>query len=172
MTSSASASTPAVPVCPNCGSALHLERDGALDAWVCPNGHGLGFTVSEAYERIGEDEIHTIWQQARTASPGTRACPMCATTMVAVAVPPNAHVSTVLNLDVCLVDELFWFDAGELDIIPIESPDPGPSREEEAHLATIAKQFGDQLISEWAARENTTLTDHLIHRLKTPSPPV
>lgn len=92
--------------------------------------------------------------------------------MVAVAVPPNAHVSTVVHLDVCLLDELFWFDAGELDMVPIESPDPGPSREEEAQLATIAKQFGEQLTSEWAARENTTLTDHLIHRLKTPSPPV
>ena len=91
--------------------------------------------------------------------------------MVAVAVPPNAHVFTVLNLDVCLVDELFWFDAAELDTIPIEAPDPGPSREEEAQLATIAKQFGDQLTSEWAARDNATLRDHLIHRLKSQSPP-
>jgi hypothetical protein len=41
---------------------LRLEHDGALNAWVCPNDHGLGFTVSEAYERIGEDEIHAIWQ--------------------------------------------------------------------------------------------------------------
>ena len=92
--------------------------------------------------------------------------------MVAVAVPPNAHMSTVLNLDVCLVDELLWFDAAELDTIPIEASDPGPSPEEEAQLATIAKKFGDQLTSEWAARDSATLGDHLIHCLKAPSPPV
>ena len=172
MTSSASRSTSPSPVCPNCGSVLHLEHEGALIAWVCPNDHGLGFTVSEAYERIDEDEIHAIWQQARTAEPGTRACPMCATTMVAVGVPPSAHSDTVLNLDVCLVDELLWFDAAELDVIPVATPDPVPSPEEAARIATITKQFGDQLSTEWEARDRMTLRDHLLHRLKPQSPPV
>jgi hypothetical protein len=172
MTFPASNSTPATPVCPNCDSVLNLEHNGALNAWVCPNDHGLGFTVTEAYERIGEDEIHAIWQRARTAEAGTRACPMCAATMVAVAVPPTLDSHVVLNLDVCLVDELLWFDAAELDIIPIETPDPPPSPEEEAQIATIMKRFGDNLSSEWDTRDSSTLRDHLLHRLKSQSPPV
>jgi hypothetical protein len=151
---------------------LHLEHDRGLDAWVCPQDHGLGFTLSEAYERIGNDEIHAIWQRARTAAPGTRACPICATTMVAVAVPPSVDADAVMNLDVCLVDELLWFDAGELDGIPIETPDPGPTPEEDTRIAAITKQFGDDLSSDWTARDSATMRDHLLHRLKNQTPDV
>jgi Zn-finger nucleic acid-binding protein len=157
------APTPA-PVCPNCRSALQLEHDGELDAWACPQHHGLGFTVSAAYERMDDNEIHTIWQQARTANAGSRPCPICATTMVSVTVAPTAEATT-LSLDVCLVDEFIWFDAGELDEIPVDTNEPAPNPDEEAHIAQITQQFGSELTAEWSERDSETLRDHLLHRL-------
>ena len=152
------------PICPTCGAPLTLEHDGSLDAWVCPHAHGMGFTLSEAYERIDGDEIKTIWQHARVADPGHRPCPICGITMVTVAVAPRAESDADLDLDVCLVDELFWFDAGELDDIPVVAPDAPPTAEETTRLAQITTEFGDELTEEWEARDNAPLRDHLIHR--------
>jgi Zn-finger nucleic acid-binding protein len=156
-------------VCPNCGSPLRLEHDGELDAWACPQHHGLGFTISEAYERMDEAEIHAIWQQASGASAGSRTCPICATTMVSVTVAPTpdaaTDAATTLGLDVCLADEFIWFDAGELDEIPVDTNEPVPDPEEDAHIAQITKIFGSALTTEWSSRDSEKLRDHLLHRL-------
>ena len=147
VTTSTNSAPTSAPVCPNCGSTLQLEHDGELDAWACPQHHGLGFTVSEAYERMDESEIHTIWQQARTASAGSRTCPICTTTMVSVTVAPTPRTRPThpLSLDVCLVDEFIWFDAGELDEIPVDTNEPVPNPEEDAQIAQITEQFGSEL---------------------------
>lgn len=50
----------AAPKCPQCGAELKLGASGRLDAWACPAGHGVGFTLSEAYERVQEDEISSL----------------------------------------------------------------------------------------------------------------
>ncbi len=147
---------------------MSLEHDGELDAWACPQHHGLGFTVSEAYARMDEAEIHTIWQQARTATAGSRTCPMCAMAMVSVTVAPTTDAPSALNLDVCLVDEFIWFDAGELDAIPVDTNEPVPSPDEDAHIAQITEQFGSELTAEWSERDRETLRDHLLHRLGPP----
>ena len=157
------------PVCPNCGSALHLEHDGALDAWACPQHHGLGFTLSEAYSRMDEAEIHTIWQQARAGDAGTLACPICSARMVAVSVAPTSEAATTIALDVCLADEFIWFDAGELDEVPVDTNAPAPDPAEDAQLEEITEQFGDSLSAEWSERDSETMRDHLIHRLGTPN---
>jgi len=124
----------------------------------------MGFTLSEAYVRIEEDEIRTIWQQARVAAVGSRPCPICSTTMVKVAVAPRGSNDAALDLDVCVVDEFFWFEAGELDAIPVATPDPVPSPEEAARIVEITKEFGNELSEGWGARDNTRLRDHLINR--------
>lgn len=51
--------TPA-PICPKCGAELRLGASGRLQAWSCPAGHGVGFTVTAAYERLADDEIHAV----------------------------------------------------------------------------------------------------------------
>jgi len=162
-------SATSAPVCPNCASALQLEHDGELDAWACPNHHGLGFTLSEAYSRMDEAEIHAIWQQARAGDAGARACPICSARMVSVSVAPAADATeTTIALDVCLADEFIWFDAGELDEIPADTNTPEPNPEEEARIEEISEEFGQSLSSEWSERDRETLRDHLIHRLGKP----
>lgn len=169
MASTAPANAPhpiSQPVCPTCAAALALEHDDDLDAWVCPNGHGLGFTVSEAYERIGDDEVKAIWQRARGSSPGSRACPICSSTMVAVQVAPQPGGRASLALDVCLADELIWFDTGELDEIPDDGPEPRPSAEENARVEAISDEFGDALATEWSHQDAVRLRDRLLRRVQ------
>jgi Zn-finger nucleic acid-binding protein len=159
------------PACPTCRADLSLQADHELDAWVCPEGHGLAFTLTEGYERLQEDELHEIWQRARSAPRGRRACPMCNATMVTVAVAPDGDEEAndaeapagpgAVGLDVCLVDELLWFDAGELDEFPEDLPDPEPSAEEQAELASVTRTFGEALSAGWDDRERHTVTGKL-----------
>jgi Zn-finger nucleic acid-binding protein len=148
------------PACPTCRADLDLRHDGDFGAWVCPGGHGLACTLSEAYERLRDDEIHAIWHAANAADPArsTRGCPMCAKTMVAVACGP-------VTLDVCVVDEVLWLDAGELEQLPPDVPDAPPSAEEQAELARITEDFADALDAGWDAEEAHTITGRLAAHL-------
>ena len=154
------------PVCPTCGKPLTLEHDDDLDAWVCPAGDGLGFTLSEAYRRIGDDEVKAIWQLARGSAAGTRACPICATTMVKVRIAPQPGGAATLDLDVCLTDELIWFDTGELETIPDDGPEPAPKGQETARIEEIADDFGDALTAEWSHQDAVRLRDRLLRRVQ------
>lgn len=151
------------PSCPTCRADLDLRHDGEFDAWVCPDGHGLACTLSEAYERLRDDEIHAIWHAANADAPAksTRGCPMCAKTMVAV---PCGSVT----LDVCVVDEVLWLDAGELEQLPPDVPATPPSAEEQAELARITEEFGDALDAGWDAEEAETITGRLAAHLLRP----
>jgi Zn-finger nucleic acid-binding protein len=149
--------------CPTCGATLALRHEGALDAWTCPLGHGLGFTLTEAYERLPDDEIHTVWALARTATPGSRRCPMCGQPMVTVSVP-GVDGAPPVDVDVCVTDELLWFDAGELDRLPPGRPDAPPSADEQHEIDEITQQFGVGLQRDWAAEDEVGLVNRVAAR--------
>jgi hypothetical protein len=65
---------------------------------------------------------------------------------------------------VCITDEVLWFDAGEMQQLPADVPDPALSTEEQAELDTVTEQFGDALTAGWAAEEQATLTGRLTAR--------
>jgi Zn-finger nucleic acid-binding protein len=85
--------------------------------------------------------------------------------MVSVTVAPTTDAPSALTLDVCLADEFIWFDAGELDAIPVDTNEPVPDPAEDAHIAQISEQFGRELSAEWSERDTETLRDHLLHRI-------
>jgi hypothetical protein len=152
-----SATTP----CPICRATLQLTPDGEFDSWVCPNGHGRAATLSELYERAQEDEIHRLWALAKeawvAAEPVTgRACPMCDRLMVTIEVPtdgdevdegqPGDGADTgAVTVDVCVVDEVIWFEEGEVAAFPADLPDPQPSAAEDAALEHIRRDFAQGL---------------------------
>jgi Zn-finger nucleic acid-binding protein len=148
-------STLPTPACPTCRSDLALTADRGFDAWVCPHGHGLAFTLSEAYARLADADIQEIWSAARYAPRGRRGCPMCEATMVTV---PCEGVA----LDVCVTDEVLWFDTGELEALPPDAPAPPPDPREEAALESVTDRFGDALDAGWDAEERHTITGRLM----------
>jgi Zn-finger nucleic acid-binding protein len=133
------------PTCPQCGAELKPGASGKLDAWSCPAGHGVGFTLSEAYERLEGDEIHLIWHASETAAPGKHVCPMCSQPMVNVTVAVAGPGSPEETLDVCREDEFIWFDPGELDEFPQHTPEAPPSADELAKIEQIRRTFDHDL---------------------------
>ena len=83
---------------------------------------------------------------------------MCETTMVTV--PCEA-----VRIDVCVRDEVLWFDAGELDVVPAHVDTPQPTADEAARLDQVVEEFGDALDAGWDAEERATLTGRLSARL-------
>lgn len=165
--------------CPTCRAALQLTKHDTFDSWICPNGHGLAATLSELYERAQEDEIHGLWAQAKAAWQAAeplegRACPMCERIMVSITVgtdadevdegqPGDGPDTGEVPVDVCVVDQVIWFDVSELELLPEDVPDPQPTPEQEAAVADIARQFGDELVAADAARVG--FTTRMLRRL-------
>ncbi len=172
----------ATATCPICSNELHLVSRGEFDVWLCSEGHGLAATLSESYEVAQEDDLRRLWQLARKAqapSPA-RSCPMCAEAMVSVIAPvdpdevdegqPGDTPDTDhIPVDVCVTDQVIWFDTGEVERFPADLPDPQPTPEQQQALAKITEQFGAAVLE--AGREPQGLTDRLANRLlRSPGP--
>ena len=157
VTTDAGIHRPTVPVsmphCPICGVELQLGSSGTLDHWSCPAGHGLAMTLSESYERLQEDEIAQMWQKARAVGPGPLPSPFTGVAMAHVEVDADADevpegepgdgtgTGTVV-VDVDVENQFIWFDAGELDELPVDQPDAPPTPEQLAAEAEITARFG------------------------------
>jgi Zn-finger nucleic acid-binding protein len=159
------------PTCPECHQQLALKSAGDLDFWACPAGHGLGFTMSEAYGRLQDDEIAAIWEGSAHAPAGTRPCPFCTAPMVAVTVavdadesPAAAPGATSVTIDVCRDDEVFWFDAGELDALPADLPNPDLTPEQQKNLDLVMATFDKGLDEAAAAGQGRLdrMADHIV----------
>lgn len=160
--------------CPVCRASLQLTHHGSFDSWVCPAGHGLAATLSELYGRAQQDEIHQLWQLAGQAPVGERRCPMCERAMATVTAPFDADeldegtpgdgpATGEVPVDVCVADEVIWFDTAELDALPADLPDPQPTAEQEAALAAAIDNFGDDY--EAAVGADPDLADRVLQRL-------
>jgi len=165
-----------MPHCPLCGVQLELGSSGELDRWSCPAGHGLAMTLSETYERMQEDEIGLLWKLARDAAPGPLGSPFDKTPMKRVVLPydddelpegePGDGPNTgSVHLDVDVANQFVWFDAGELDELPHDLPDPEPSAEELARIDQIVDQFSADIEGAARAREASTVTGRLYRRV-------
>jgi Zn-finger nucleic acid-binding protein len=171
---------PTVPVtmphCPVCGIELQLGSSGALDRWSCTDGHGLAMTLSESYEQLQEDEIGHLWQLARDAAPGPLASPFDGVAMRRFALPydddevpegqegDGPDLGTV-EIDVDVANQFVWFDAGELELLPVDRPDPEPSAEELEKVAEIAAQFGASVESAARQRDADDVSEKLYRRV-------
>lgn len=158
--------------CPTCGTPVRLVRQGGADVWACPQGHGLGFTLDEAYGHVDEAALGTLWRASAAAPAGGRACPLCAGPLVTV-----AGEGTDVPVDVCRPDQLIWLDAGELEALPPDLPEPPLAPEEREHLHDIVTEYdralaeayaqGDLLdrVADAIARRHPGLAEFLEHAL-------
>lgn len=168
----------AKPSCPSCNGDLVLTASGAFDTWVCPSGHGLAATLSESYERVQDDEISRIWQEARRCRPtGTaRRSPTTGASMVSVKVEwdadeiPEGDEGDGANLgsvwlDVDVWDQVIWFDDSELGLMPEDLPDAEPTPEELESLESIRRAFGDSIDDAAEQREEREIAERIYRRI-------
>ena len=161
------------PICALCGSPLTRTHTGDLDAWVCPTGHGLAVTLSEAYVVAQEDELAVLWERGKSAAAGIRRCPMCENAMTVVSLgvdddeqPEGAAgdgpATATVKVDLCAPCQVLWFDGNELAGLPTDQPDAAPSAEELAHVAEIRRLFGEAIEAAGEARGHSQVAERLI----------
>ena len=130
-------------------------------------------TLSETYGVLQNDEISELWQSARRAPAGPLTSPFDQDRpMVRFALghdsdevpegepgdgPDEGHV----ELDVDVVEQFIWFDAGELERFPVDLPDAEPTAEELARLEQIRSQFAADVGAAIDARDDGELTERL-----------
>lgn len=153
------------PTCPQCGAELQLGASGKLHAWSCPAGHGVGFTVSAAYDRLEGDEVQGIWKASEQASPGEHHCPLCAQPMASVTVAVGGPGSPAETLDVCREDEFIWFDPGELDEFPQGAPPPEPTADQQRKIDQIRATFDHDLDAAQADEESHGLLNRFANHV-------
>lgn len=67
-------------------------------------------------------------------------------------------------VDVCVDDQVIWFDVAELELLPADLPDPQPTSKQEAALADIRRSFGENYQA--AVEGQVGFTDRLYARLR------
>src|SRR5690606_29965288 len=70
-----------------------------------------------------------------------------------------------VEIDVDVANQFVWFDAGELDVLPVDLPDPEPSAAELEKVAEIAAQFGAGIEAAADEREADDLSERLYRRV-------
>lgn len=158
--------------CPVCGSGLEHKTLGEFDSWVCPNGHGIGFTLSEAYGHLQDDEIHQLWTTARRATAGEHNSPVSGKPMVVVTVavdadenPDAPRATGSVTIDVDVPNQFLWLKPGELEAFPADLPNPGATPEQLAREAEIMRDWNANLDNIDELREATSTTEQLYRRL-------
>ena len=109
------------PICARCGSALTRSQQDDLDAWVCPTGHGLAVSLSDADAVAQPDELARLWERGRSAAAGIRCCPLCEAAMAVVSldVDDDDPPTRAVKLDLCEPCQVLWFDGTELAGLPV-----------------------------------------------------
>jgi Zn-finger nucleic acid-binding protein len=156
--------------CPRCGTALiQGTQKNDIDAWACPNHHGVGITLSEAWGHLQDDEIRAIWRAAKNGQPSAPNSPALAGNMVRIEITVDSDEEEgncgpgvfQIELDVDVDEQFIWFDSGELERMPDDLPNPDMSEEERKHVEEIAQQFGESIMTNYHKRENESLEGKL-----------
>ena len=141
------------PHCPICSTVLVHQQTG-LAGWSCPEGHGVAATLSVVRSEVSGDTIAELWDRSDEVMPSGRDCPFCKKPMMPVeaSIANSADPATAaapVRLDICRLDQLIWFDPGELDALPHPSA-TGPGEQPPIivnHWADAADHLPDWSVS-------------------------
>jgi hypothetical protein len=142
-----------------------------IDIWACPNQDGVGMTLSEAWGHLQDDEVKAIWSAAKNGQPSHLKSPVRGTDMVRIEIPVDGDEEEgnrgsdafQMELDVSVDEQFMWFDAGELERMPEDLPNPAMSEEERRHIDEIAQQFGESIMAAYHKRENESVDGRLLN---------
>ena len=169
------------PACPICAGQLAHRVVGELDTWECAAGHGLAITTSEAAHRVQDDEMALIMGHASDPSmwvASSRRCPTCEAAMRTVTVgvdrdeilegqPGDGPDEFTEKVEVCRTCLFVWFDAGELDQMPLDLPNPQfvATPEQAKVLASIKADAGQVIDESFAEADRRDVSERLYRRI-------
>ncbi len=85
--------------------------------------------------------------------------------MVVAGAPESTSDQPDVPIDVCLEDELLWFDNGELEELPGPAPAVAPGPEQDARFQQIMTAFDQGLDQAMAERDHADLMDRMADRV-------
>lgn len=106
--------------CPNCHCALTETKTGLGIVWSCAQcgGRAVGFELLR--RTVNADFMNDLWQKAMNeAEPNGKICPSCSLTMKQVT---EQDVAEPVTIDLCQHCHFLWFDAHEIEDLPILPP--------------------------------------------------
>lgn len=150
-------------LCPQCRTTLAPVTEGSFDTWHCKDGHGVGVTLTETYGHLQEDEIHAIWQAAKSAPASSLKSPALGNPMVAITIVADddeikgnkGPASRLVTLDVAPGEQFVWFQVVDLKNMPADLPNPPPSPEEAAKLEQLRQQSIESIAKDADERAGT-----------------
>lgn len=114
-------------LCPRCRQPLLKKVSSAGAFFECPSCRGRAINWAVVRKRVRKEAVRKIWQEVREkAAPSALACPACRRNMSVVAVGVGKHS---VEIDLCQRCLLAWFDAGELQSLPLRETSPALQRE-------------------------------------------
>ncbi len=121
--------------CPVCGVALEQGHKSGLETWQCPEAHGVGINLIEAYGHLQRDELEAIWGNAKDAPESPLVSPITGKRMVEVTfdVDDDMKFGTTdgearsMTIEVDTENYFGWFSFEELRSMPIDDTRRGPS---------------------------------------------
>jgi Zn-finger nucleic acid-binding protein len=165
------------PQCPVCHNALIRSTTENLDVWDCASGHGNAISTTEASHRIQDDEMALLMGGAAQGDLSERACPGCAATMRSVEITVDDDEDTnqeaegrvvicTLRAEVCQECLFVWLDRGELDLLPMDLPNPKfhATQEQQEVLDEIAAKYREAVEEDYAERDRNDFTERLYKR--------
>lgn len=105
-------------LCPACGVPLVRSQNAVGLFWLCPSCDGRIVSLALLRKTVLREAINEIWQQAKEAGVENKRCVECGQSMrqAQVNIPELS-----LNVDVCKLCTLIWFDPTEYEMLP-QSP--------------------------------------------------
>ena len=158
--------------CPRCQTPLIKNTQKSdFDTWACPNHDGVGMTLSEAWGHLQDDEVKAIWRAAKNGRPSELKSPVFGRDMVRIEITVDEDEEDgnrgpgafQMELDVSVDEQFIWFDAGELERMPDDIPNPPLSEAERKQIDAIAQQFGDALMASFHKSEDESLSGRMLN---------
>ena len=126
--------------CPRCGKLLSQDNCRNTITFACPDGCGRYMTLAGLRKCGAEAElINVLWSNARNGnSIRGLPCPNCKQAMRQLKIGDE---QIYFDLDICTVCQSLWFDAGELEHIPVPDIPEQPVNPELKNLEPITTGY-------------------------------
>jgi membrane associated rhomboid family serine protease/Zn-finger nucleic acid-binding protein len=116
--------------CPRCSVPVTTHTVTGAVYFICPKCEGRMGNLALLRRTLEPDVVNRLWRKVCDAHPtdhhGILRCPSCRGRMHPAGVP--CADGAEVQLDVCRVCQIVWFDAGEIERLPSQAPPKPPPK--------------------------------------------
>ena len=130
--------------CPKCETLLKQTMTETGMLWLCETCAGIAVNVAVLRKCLSVKVVREFWFKATNeGQPSDRKCPSCAQKLREFTV---GEYNRQVQLDLCKMCQLIWFDRNELEMFPKAEKSSGQDMPwgYAIQMASLEKQFADE----------------------------